>query len=439
MQQNARSPAPGSLAYPWYVVGVLMLIYVFSFVDRQILSLLVGPIRKDLGISDTEMSYLLGLSFALFYTFCGIPLGRLADSRSRRGLIAFGLVFWSIATAACGIARNYFQLFLARIGVGVGEAALSPAAYSLITDYFPKEKRALAMSVYSMGIFLGAGIAFLLGGLVIKFAVAHGPVMLPLVGEIRPWQVVFLILGASGVLFSLILLTVREPARTGHGAQVPLREVLAFFGQHRRALLLHNFGFAFMAMSSYSASSWIPSFFARVHQWDAGHLGLVYGSIVTLFAPAGTVFGGWLADRWTQQGRTDATVRVGWLAACACVPLAGLFVFPANATLAALLLIPGVFLLGMPFGVAPAALQELMPANMRGQATAIYLFVVNLIGLGLGPTAVALITDQVFGNDNAVGWSILIVAGSAQLVAVVLLGAGMGAFRESMARAKAAA
>lgn len=436
---NNGAGGPGrSLAYPWYVVGVLMLVYVFSFIDRQILNLLVGPIRTDLGISDTQMSLLMGFSFAVFYTLCGIPLGRLADSKSRRGLIAAGLVFWSLATAACGMVSRYWQLFIARVGVGVGEAALSPAAYSLITDYFPKEKRATAMSVYSMGIFIGAGIAFLLGGLVIKFAVAHGPVTLPLIGEIRPWQVVFLILGGAGVLFSLVLFTVREPPRTGSHQAPPLREVLAYFGKNRRTVLCHNFGFAFLALSSYSASAWIPSFFVRVHGWDAGHLGLVYGSIVTVFAPAGTVFGGWLADRWSKQGVTDATLRVGLYAAIGCVPLGSLFVFPASANLAAALLIPGAFLLGMPFGVAPAGVQELMPPNMRGQATAVYLFVVTLVGLGIGPTAVALCTDFLFQDDKAVGWSMLLVCGTAQVIAVFVLWAGLKPFRESIARRAAA-
>lgn len=436
MSGETRAPgaAGRSLAYPWYVVGVLMLVYVFSFIDRQILSLLVKPIRADLGISDTQMSLLLGFSFAVFYTFLGIPLGRLADSRSRRGLIAAGLVFWSIATAFCGMARHYWQLFLARVGVGVGEAALSPAAYSLITDYFPKEKRAMAMSVYSMGIFIGTGIAFLLGGLVVTFAVKHGPVMLPVIGEIRPWQVVFLILGAAGILFSLILLTVREPARSGPAVQAPIKDVLAYLWQNRRAVLCHNVGFACLALSSYSASSWLPSFFYRVHGWEPGHFGLIYGIFVTVFASAGILFGGWLADYWHKQGKTDATMRVGWIAACGLAPVGGLFIFPSDPNIAAGLMIPGIFLLGMPFGVAPAGLQELMPPNMRGQATAVYLFIVNLIGLGLGPTAVALFTDYVFADDKSVGWSLFIVGGTAQMLAVLLLGMGLKHFREGLAR-----
>ncbi|MBF3358944.1 MFS transporter, partial [Pseudomonas aeruginosa] len=216
---NNNNGYPSNLA-AWTTVAILMVAYVLSFIDRQILNLLVGPIRRDLAISDTEMSLLMGLSFALFYTLCGIPLGRMADNRSRRGLILFGVLVWSAMTAACGLARSYWQFLTFRVGVGVGEAALSPAAYSLIADSFPRERRATAISVYSMGIYLGSGLAFLLGGLVIKFASAQGDVHLPLFGEVRPWQLIFLILGAAGVLFCLLLLAIREPARRGVGAGV---------------------------------------------------------------------------------------------------------------------------------------------------------------------------------------------------------------------------
>ena len=202
---NNNQGYPSSLS-AWTTVTILMIAYVLSFIDRQILNLLVEPIRRDLVISDTQMSLLMGLSFALFYTVCGIPLGRLADTRSRRGLIAIGVLFWSAATAACGTAKLYWQFLICRVGVGVGEAALSPAAYSLIADSFPPERRATAISVYSMGVYLGSGIAFLLGGLVIQFASAQGNVVLPVLGEVRPWQLIFLILGAAGVLFTLLML-----------------------------------------------------------------------------------------------------------------------------------------------------------------------------------------------------------------------------------------
>jgi MFS family permease len=425
-----------SLAYPWFVVGILLVAYIFSFIDRQILNLLVGPIRRDLGISDTQMSLLMGFSFAIFYSIMGIPLGRLADSRSRRGLIAAGVVVWSLMTALCGTARNYWQLFLFRIGVGVGEAALSPAAYSMIADYFPREQRATAISVYSMGVYLGAGIAFLLGGLVVHFVVAQGSIELPIVGATRPWQVVFFILGGAGILFSAALWLVREPPRqnAGAAASIPLREVFAHLTKNRRTVLCHNLGFAMISFCGYGTGAWIPTYFIRIHGWDIGTVGLVYGLIVMIFGAAGIVFGGRLADRWLKQGTTDATLRVGLWAALAYIPLGIIYPLVPTPVLAAVALAPAVFFLSMPTGVAAAAIQEIVPNRMRGQASAIYLLVVNLIGLGLGPTAVALITDYVFHDDNAVHYSLAITGTIASLGAVLFLALGLKPYRESLAR-----
>ncbi|CAD5107855.1 spinster family MFS transporter [Zestomonas carbonaria] len=432
---NNNSAYPSSLS-AWTTVTILMVAYILSFIDRQILNLLVGPIRRDLVISDTQMSLLMGLSFALFYTVCGIPLGRLADTRSRRGLIAIGVLFWSAATAACGMAKQYWQFLFCRIGVGVGEAALSPAAYSLIADSFPSERRATAMAVYGMGVYLGSGIAFLLGGLVIKFASAQGDVVLPLLGEVRPWQLIFLILGAAGILFTLLLLAVHEPKRRGVGAgvAVPLAEVGRYIRSNRRTVVCHNLGFAGLAFAGYGSAAWVPTFFIRTYGWDAGHVGVVYGSIVAVFGCLGIVCGGRLADWMAKRGRSDANMRVGLYAAIGALPSVLLFPLADNAIAAAVMLAPATFFLSMPFGVAPAAIQEIMPNSMRGQASAIYLFVITLIGLGIGPTAVALVTDYVFGYDDALRYSLLIVTTLAVGCSIVLLAKGLKPYRESVVR-----
>ena len=206
-----------SSGYAWYVVGVLTVAYVFSFIDRQVLNLMVGPIQKDLGINDLQMSLLMGPSFAVFYTLFGIPLGRLADTRSRRAIISVGVAVWSIMTAGCGLTRTFWQLAVMRMGVGVGEASLSPSAYSLISDYFRPERRSTAMSVYSMGIYIGSGLAFLVGGFIIQLAAGTETTAVPWIGPVRSWQLVFLLVGLPGLLISLLLLTVREPVRKGVG------------------------------------------------------------------------------------------------------------------------------------------------------------------------------------------------------------------------------
>ncbi|WP_319021357.1 MFS transporter [Pseudomonas sp. FME51] len=421
-----------STARAWFTVSILLMAYVLSFIDRQILSLLVGPIRADLGISDTEMSLLMGLSFAIFYTIAGIPLGRVADSRSRRGLIAWGILFWSLMTAACGLAKQYWQFVIFRIGVGAGEAALSPAAYSLMADSFPPEKRATAISVYSMGIYLGAGLAFLLGGIVITWANARGDMMLPILGAVRPWQLIFLVLGAVGALFCLVLLAIKEPTRKGVGAgvAVPLKEVGAYLLSIRKAVICHNFGFACLSFASYGASAWIPTFFIRNHGLTPGEVGMYYGSLVMVAGSLGIVFGGRLSDYLSRRGYKDSNMRVGLLAA-ALTLFCNVVYLVDNMTLLWIIMFFNVFTVAMPFGVAPAAIQEVMPNAMRGQASAIYLFVITLIGLGIGPTAVALVTDYVFQDDMAVRYSIFWVASITTIGAVVLLWMGIKPYREA--------
>ena len=438
---QASTPEAGaaySAKYAWFVVAILMMAYVFSFVDRQILNLMVGPIRNDLGISDTEMSLLMGFSFAIFYTIMGIPLGRMADSKSRRGLVTVGIIVWSVMTALCGLAKHYWQLFIFRIGVGVGEAALSPAAYSMIADYFPPSKRATAISVYSMVIYIGSGIAFLLGGLIVEFVTAQGAVTLPVLGETRPWQVVFYVLGASGLLFSFAFLLIKEPKRSGAGtaAVVPIKEVVAYLKLNRRTVLSHNIGFAMIAFCSYGTAAWIPTYFVRVHGWSIGQVGLVFGLIVMIFGSLGIVTGGRLSDRWTAQGRSDAPMRVGLVAAICVIPFGAGYMLSPSSLVAGLFLVPATFFISMPFGVAPTAIQDIMPNRLRGQASALYLFIVNMIGLGIGPTAVAVVTDFVFHDDNMVGWSMFLVSGVAGVVAITLLATGMKPYRESLARVR---
>ena len=431
-------------AYAWYVVGVLMVVYVFSFMDRQILGLLVGPIKRDLAISDSQLSYLMGLSFALFYTFFGIPMGRLADSISRRGLIVAGLFTWSLMTAGCGLATRYWHFLLLRMGVGVGEASLSPAAYSLISDSFPRHRLATAISVYAMGIYLGTGLSYMIGGLVVRWVGAEPYMTLPLVGTMRSWQIVFLAVGLPGVLMTLVFVTVGEPVRRGvrtvrtdggiKNVGVSLREAGGYFLKNWKTLACHNVGFALLAFSSYGTTSWIPAFFHRTYGWNAANAGTVYGAIVAVFGTSGIVFGGWLADRIALAGSTASKMQVGVLAALIWLLTGVVYPLVPSGTAAMILLAPTVFFVAMPFGVAPAAIQEMMPNSMRGQASAIYLFVVNLIGLGLGPSAVAWVTDFGFRDEAMLRYSLLIVATIAHLAAAVLLWLGVREFRHSLER-----
>jgi MFS family permease len=429
-------PSP---AYAWYVVAILTIAYIFSFIDRQIINLMVGPIQRDLQIDDVQISLLMGFSFAIFYTLFGIPLGRLADTQSRRSIISLGIAFWSLMTAGCGLTKKFWDLALMRMGVGVGEAALSPAAYSLIADYFPPNRRSTAMSVYSMGIYIGSGLAMILGGMVVKFVSAQESFDMPVVGAVRNWQLVFFVVGLPGLLVALLLLTVQEPIRrssiqTGNDSARPatIRETLAYVFDNKATFVCLNLGIAMVTLSSYSASSWIPTMLSRRFAWPQGQIGVIYGSIIATCGTAGVVAGGWLADRWAHLGRQDAPLRVAWLACLGGIPCALLYPLAASDRQVVLLLMPMIFFGSMPFGVAPAAIQRMMPSTMRAQATAIYLFVINLVGMGLGPTVTALLTEKVFRDKNAVHYSLLIVGVTSYVSASILLGISMKSYRTSL-------
>ena len=207
-------------AYPprrvaWYALGVLTLCYTFSYVDRQILAFLVGPLKQDMHISDTEIGLLQGLAFAMFYAFFGLPMGMLADRFSRRNIVLAGLLVWSVMTALSGAARSYGTLALARMGVGVGEAVINPCALSMIADYFPKERLSSALSVYMMGIQLGAGLALIIGGIVVHAITSMPPIEIAGYGAVAPWRLTFVVVGLPGLLIALVLATVKEPPRRG--------------------------------------------------------------------------------------------------------------------------------------------------------------------------------------------------------------------------------
>lgn len=438
---SGRYPNPG---YAWYVVVLLTVAYVFSFLDRQILSLLVEPIKADLQISDTQMSLLQGLAFGIFYTLLGIPIGRLADRRSRRGIIAAGITIWCFMTAACGLARNYAQLFIARIGIGVGEATLNPSAFSLISDYFPRERRARPMSFYNMGVSVGAGLAMVLGGQVISWAFATEPPTLPLVGQLYPWQTVFLLVGLPGLLIAALMITVREPERQGRiqleaGAsdELPLRTVADFLWARRSTYGTLFLGMSVVTILGYGYFSWIPTMFIRTWGWSISDIAFAYGLIILITGPIGVNAGGWLADRWYRQGRRAAHMRVTLLGACLLVPASAAAPLMPTAELALLMLIPASLGGAIPTATAGAALMMIVPNQMRAQTTAIYYFVINVIGLTLGPSAIALVTDFGFGDDGALRYSIALVSGIAGSAALVFLFANIRHYRASVIEADA--
>ena len=419
--------------HAWYVVAVLTLANVSGFVDRQILSLLVEPIKRDLGVSDTQVSLLMGLSFAVFYSVLGIPIGRLADRGSRRAIVAVGAVLWSAMTALSGLARTFTQLFVLRIGVGVGEATLGPSAVSMIADAFPRERRGTAMSVYMLGTFLGSGIAYALGAYVVGLTEAQGGWTWPIVGEIRPWQTVFFIVGLPGLLIGVLAMTMRDPPRASNAPVLPFAQVIDYFRLHARTMSLMSLGFACSAAVNYGIAAWLATFFVRTHGWTATEAGTLQGALTMTVGVAGTLLGGRLTDRWVRAGQTDAPLRVGIYAALGLLITAGLYPLVPSAIMAAVLLVPVNLFAAMPWGAANAAVAEALPSRMRGQGSAVYFLVVNLFAGAFGPTAVALLTDHVFGDPAALRWSLAVCAVVGMSLTITLLGFGRAAYRTTVA------
>jgi len=420
-QQAIRRGGP----YAYYVVGVLMLAYMFAFVDRIILSLVIDPVRADLGLTETDVSLLAGFAFAMFYTLLGLPFGRWADTRGRRNMIALGIALWSVATVACGLANNFVKLFAARMSVGVGEATLAPGAYSLIPDYFPPQRLGFAMAIFASGITIGGGLAMLLGGMIVEWATTAEPT-LPLLGQIAPWKIAFIAVGAPGILVALLVwLTVKEPPRqieAGAKAEAPkFSEAFAYLGEHWRTFAPVFLGLTGLVIAGYAFNVWAPAYFMRVHGLSPGEVGILFGVSFAVLGTCGVLAGGALSDRLVKSGRPEGPVRVSLYSALLQAPLfIGCYLSPSP-IVAQVLFGAALFFASMYGGLQGAAVQSLTPNRMRGQVAAVYLIIANLLGLGLAPTWTALMTEHVFGGPLGIGKSLAVTVGVSLAIGAVLL------------------
>jgi MFS family permease len=423
--------APAAGGYPsrgvaWYTVFVLMLCYTLSYADRQILAFLVGPLRQDLHISETEVGLLQGFTFALFYSVFGLPMGALADRLNRRNLVAVGVVLWSLMTSLSSVARSFLLLAAARMGVGVGEATLSPCAFSMITDSFPKERLGGALSTYTMGIQLGSGLALIIGGVVAQIVTQMPPLSLPIVGSIAAWRISFLIVGVPGLLVALLLLSVREPARRalllgadGRPAKLDWRALLAQVRMRWRSALGLSVMIGCQATCNYALLGWGPTFFEHVHHWPKDRTGLVLGLTTLGCGCAGLFVGGRLSDRWHAKGMPDAPLRVGVISLVGVLlTLAPAMLSPVAAWTVALL-VPAVFFIGLPIGCGYAAVQLIFPNQTRGLVSAIVIFAVALIGLNFGSLLPGFLDDHLFHDPYKIGWSIALTVTGATLLGLL--------------------
>ena len=415
---NVAYPRP---AYAWYVVSVLLVAYIFAFIDREIMAIMVKDIEATLNISDTEMSLLLGGAFAIFYTLCGTAIAWLADRGNRRILIICGVAVWSVMTCSCGVATAYWPLFLSRVGVGAGEGALNPPALSLIKDYFPPHRIGRALGLYSAGVSAGAGLAYLLGGTLYGYLKRTGVQSFPLVGALEPWQQMFFIVGLPGLVVALWLTTIREPVRreslgeVAAAAPATLLQTLTFVGARWRAFVVLFLALSVMAIMAYGIGFWIPESLRRSYHLsdqEFSHWLQVRGVMNMLFGFIGVIAGGLLADH-LQKKYDDGYVRVCIIAfVFMAVGYVGFTLMPTPG-LAVLMLAPAFIGGGAPTAAGSAAVVSLAPARMRAQIVALYYFTLNVVGFMVGPTAVALLTDHYFHDRNMLRWSLCIVAAAA--------------------------
>lgn len=419
----------GERAWPpamqaWTAAFLLACANALAFVDRTVLTLLVEPIKADLGISDTLISLLTGISFAIFYVAVGLPVARLADAGNRRNIVAAAVLVWSTMTAACGLAWNYITLLAARAGTGAGEGALSPAAQSMLADYFPRDRLPVALGLFAMGIYVGNGVALMVGGALTGAVTSLGPVTVPLIGEVRPWQLVFFWAGAPGLVLALLLMAVREPVRRGLDGRehttMPFAQVSRVFMEKRVAYLTLIGAFVLFVMHGHGSGTWIPTFFGRRFGWEPERIGAAYGAIVLVFGTSGALLGGVVAQHLRRR-HPQANVLT-CIAGCAlATPFALLFPLATTPELSLVLLAGLNLFAGFPFAGGYSAIQEITPNRMRAQAVAALLFCVNLIGGGFGPTLVALLTDFLFQDAQSLPHALSLSAALTLPVAVVLL------------------
>ncbi|MDB5717182.1 MAG: major facilitator superfamily protein [Sphingomonas bacterium] len=420
---NPAEPWP-SAGRAWYAIVIIALVSMMSNIDRGIINLLVEPIKRDLALSDTSVSLLVGFAFSFFYMLSGLPMARVADSRSRKVILTTGLAIWSIATALCGLAQTFWQLFAARGLVGAGESVKGPCSMSMIADLVPRERLPRAFAIYQLGITAGMSGSMIIGGLLLAMLANMPPLNLPGGIVIKDWHMVFMLCGIPGLLLALLMaLTIREPARRGrkHKGSVPIRDVARFLRINWRIYVPLLLSIAIASIETYGLLVWRPAFYERTYGWGPAMIGPILGVVMLIATPIGLALGTALAEFFIRRKRDDAMLRVCFISHALSVPLA-----------VAMPLMPSPWLaltLGMLAAIAAAmsapgqnsAIQIITPNEMRGQISAVYLFTISVIGGGFGPTAIALITDNVFQDEAMLRYAMASFAAIVGPIGVLLI------------------
>ena len=395
--------------YAWFFTSILLFAYIISFIDRQMINYLVVPIKEDMGLTDFEISFIQGWGFVLAYIIFSIPFGRIVDKVNRVRVLIGGIIIWSVATAACGFSKNSWQLVLSRSGVGAGEAALTPASWSIISDLFPVEKRSFPMSIYLMGPYIGQGLSLLFGAQILR--IYDEPVTLFESIIVQPWQVIFLIIAIPGVILGLLMFALKDPVRKEvlisekEEGTDSIKEVFAYVIKNIGAYMPLLIGSAFIVVLLYGVQSWVPTFLHRIHGWEHTRIGDQYG-LVALFAGSLGVVSGPMAEKYlTKLNFNAATIIVCIITAVALTIIGPITFLSLSSDIVLIGIFITSFFITLPLALFATSLQNITPNQYRGVVSGLYVFTVNITGYGLGPMVVAFFTDKVFKNEMAIDLS----------------------------------
>ena len=408
----------------WYLLTLLSLAFILSMLDRTVISLLVEPIKADLGLTDTGIALLQGATFAIFYALTGVPIGWLADRSNRRNIVSAGIGLWSVMTVGCGLATSYATLFFARTGVAVGEAALNPAAYSLLSDRFSKAKLGRAIGIFTAAGVVGTGLALLIGGKLYSYFVSQGG--LDIGWSLKPWQATFVAVGLPGLLLAmLIMVTVSEPQRTGRqqagGDAGSGASAFAFIKSNRAIYGPLLGGYGILCIVGYAFVSWGPASLGRVHGLSPSEIGGKFGMIMLIFGSLGPILGGIACDRLVKSGRNNGPILCLLVAATLCL------LFAISLLLNNGLTATWIAYAGIAFGFTamlasvPIAIQMLTPSEFRARIAALSLVSANVIGLGIGPLLVGLLNDNVFTGTAGIATSLPLVLAVSAFVGFIIV------------------
>jgi MFS family permease len=418
-------------ATAWFAVLFLSLLYFMGTLDRQIIYLLSEPIKKDLSLSDVEVSLIQGLAFGGLYILAMVPVGWLVDNYNRKYILSIGTLIWGVGAVLSGLSRNFMQLFGARSLVGGGEATILPSSYSLIADYFPVNRLALPMCIFTIGGTLGSGMTMLGGGLLIKWIEDWPPIALGAYGTLAPWQIAFIATGLPSFLFAILILGLRQPVRlqVKKASRSTKSHLWSHYRKYPRFYLCHTIGFSLINCLMVGLLAWVPAFLSRKHGWGTSEIGYWLGGGQLVVGLLGIAVHGFIVDRMFNRGYRDAHFRYFILAAIVSGLLAILAFQVSDARLAVILYVISFFcIIGFP-GIGAACLQMATPPNLRGQASAFYLISIMVIGTVLGPLMVAMLTDHVFRSEAYLGYSMISFAAVIAALAAIVFASGLAAMR----------